>query len=409
MRVLTDATQINHTLLRLMRSYKHYSWSVAWASRPQEHFDLLRKKKSRIQRLVVGTHFYQTHPDFLREFMGVANMKVVFSADGVFHPKVYLFSDSDKKWECVIGSANFTDSALSCNSEVAVLLSNMDSSARVLLRQIHEALETHWRSAKILTTDKLKSYVKRWKKKQENLRSLQDHYPRSVKGGKSRATPSSPLSPPEIPLMNWTWPEYYRKVTAEGRLRNENRAEVLRLARRAFLSHKNYHAMDKQTRYLIAGIFRMKDDDELDLGWFGNMQGSGRFKHVIKENHPCISKALDQIPPDGAVSEAQYGAFVTLYRKVFADTGGAGIATATRLLTMKRPDMFLCLDSKNRRKLAKAFQIPQNIDFDDYWNCIIARIRDSDWWTSSRPKAEAQRVVWKGRAAFLDAIFYERR
>ncbi len=43
--------------------------------------------------------------------------------DGVFHPKLYLFENDPKEWECIIGSPNFTKSAFEDNSETAMLIS----------------------------------------------------------------------------------------------------------------------------------------------------------------------------------------------------------------------------------------------------------------------------------------------
>jgi hypothetical protein len=45
--------------------------------------------------------------------------------------------------------------------------------------------------------------------------------------------------------------------------------------------------------------------------------------------------------------------------------------------------------------------------YDRYWEEIIARIQDAVWWNSPKPKDERQGEVWNGRAAFMDALFYE--
>ena len=75
---------------------------------------------------------------------------------------------------------------------------------------------------------------------------------------------------------------------------------------------------------------------------------------------------------------------------------------------MKRPDQFVCLSSKNKRGLCKDFGITQSkIDYDFYWEEFIERIRDAPWWKSDEPEEKSERGVWLGRAAMLDAIFYE--
>jgi hypothetical protein len=44
-----------------------------------------------------------------------------------------------------------------------------------------------------------------------------------------------------------------------------------------------------------------------------------------------------------------------------------------------------------------------------YWEEFVERIRDAPWWNSDEPKEKSEKGVWLGRAAMLDAIFYEGR
>ena len=66
MKLLNSARAINTELARLM-DYKKYYWAVAWATTNNLMKTLIRRKK-RIQKIVFGTLFYQTHPDVLEAF-----------------------------------------------------------------------------------------------------------------------------------------------------------------------------------------------------------------------------------------------------------------------------------------------------------------------------------------------------
>ena len=147
-------------------------------------------------------------------------------------------------------------------------------------------------------------------------------------------------------------------------------------------------------------------DEEIRWTRFGSMKGAGYFKQAVNQNNDYISLALDQIPLEGSLSSKQYQGFADLFQKAF-ESGGAGIATATRLLAMKRPDYFVCLDSKNKGRLCKAFGIPKSIRFDNYWDLIVERIIDSVWWCSEEPTDPVELAVWNGRVAFLDSLFYD--
>jgi hypothetical protein len=75
---------------------------------------------------------------------------------------------------------------------------------------------------------------------------------------------------------------------------------------------------------------------------------------------------------------------------------------------MKRPDIFVCLDSKNSSALCRDFGIKQSeMDHERYWNDIIERIYDSDWWRNPNPLNEKEKKVSEARAAFLDSLYYD--
>jgi hypothetical protein len=138
------------------------------------------------------------------------------------------------------------------------------------------------------------------------------------------------------------------------------------------------------------------------------MKGAGRLWKRIDTNDEHLSAALDAIPPDGVVTQNDYQAYVERFEMAFPDVKGDYIAPATRLLCMKRPDMFLCLDGKNRAGVCEAFGIPQNdMSYARYWSEVIERVRDAVWWNAPRPSGDGEEEeVWLGRTAFLDALYF---
>lgn len=130
MRVLTQGVDLTRTLRKLMRRYKRYRWAVAWASVECPLYVQLRKHPERISQMVVGTHFYQTHPGFLEAFARHRKVRFVLHTDGVFHPKVYLFENDADNWACIVGSPNFTGAAFSKNVETAVLFDSTGEESR---------------------------------------------------------------------------------------------------------------------------------------------------------------------------------------------------------------------------------------------------------------------------------------
>ena len=135
------------------------------------------------------------------------------------------------------------------------------------------------------------------------------------------------------------------------------------------------------------------------------MRGAKHFKNAINNNRH-ISDALDSIPMDGMVRATDFHNYVETFCEAFPD-GGDGVAVATRLLCMKRPDVFVCLDSKNRAALCREFGIRQtSVPYDRYFEEIIERVQDTEWWNSPRPWDVETQAIWEGRTALLDALYY---
>lgn len=42
-----------------------------------------------------------------------------------------------------------------------------------------------------------------------------------------------------------------------------------------------------------------------------------------------------------------------------------------------------------------------------YWYEIVGRLIDTPWWKSAPPSDPIELEAWQGRAAMLDALFYE--
>jgi hypothetical protein len=61
MKLIINSSQLTNEFERLMTQYNQYCWSTSWAVVSSKHFDYLKKNQNKIQIIVVGLHFYQTH------------------------------------------------------------------------------------------------------------------------------------------------------------------------------------------------------------------------------------------------------------------------------------------------------------------------------------------------------------
>lgn len=111
-----------------------------------------------------------------------------------------------------------------------------------------------------------------------------------------------------------------------------------------------------------------------------------------------------------SVGANNYDRFIVQYLKAY-EKGRDGLGTATRLLAMKRPDVFLCVDAQNLKKLAEdvGIESPGQLDYERYWDEVVERLMQSPWWQSPEPSNALERAAWNARASMLDAIFYEEK
>jgi len=365
---------------------------VAWASANTPVFQQLLKNPSRISKAVIGTHFYQTHPDVLDAFTDSEHVRFILQPNGVFHPKIYVFWNSTQ-WEALIGSANLTSGALTNNSEAVALLSNSDQIGPSLKEQIVTLIDSYWARATPMDRTTALRYREIWQSQQPVLRRLSDRY------GKSE-----PRKPPTGSLVrSMSWDQFLAKVKEDPHHGFKERCELLQLLRLEFIKTGDFASMSLGVRKTIAGL---PNDFDHRWGWFGSMSGAGYFHQAINDNNQHLSLALSKVPPHEPLLRTQYDDYVAEFKKAFPN-GRHGVGTASRLLALKRPDQFVCFDSKNQKELCKDFGIKQTgMDYQRYWEEIIERIMDSPWWKSPRPNDQEASVVWEGRAAMLDAIFY---
>ncbi|POD49478.1 hypothetical protein BKM15_22255 [Pseudomonas syringae pv. syringae] len=304
---------------------------------------------------------------------------------------MYLFW-TNHQWEAIIGSANFTAGAVRENTELCTLLSHEDGNH---LQDLQALLGGYSDLAKSITSTEAANYRRIWKAKQPELCKLVDNY------GDKPSTKSAI----ESEVMSMDWPTFLVKLKGDNSHDFDDRLDLLDNIQKVFASMPHFKDVDAQTRRAIAGLPNKVMEH---AGWFGSMKGAGVFKNVVIESPDFLSTALDQIPSAGTVTKKQYQRFIAEYLKAFPN-GRDGIGTATRLLSMRRPDQFLCVDSANLRKLAKDIGMANStqLDYDRYWEEVVERIMNAPWWKSAPPKSGKELKAWKARAAMLDAIFYE--
>jgi len=392
MKLYKGGSSLDSKLKKLSEKHENISFAVAWASPGTAAFDTIFSCRRKIKKAVIGTHFYQTHPDVVDKFVEFENCHFVMQPKGVFHPKVFLFW-SKSNWDLLIGSANLTKGALTENTELLVHITSNDSTEE-FRSEIEQTIYDFWLQGETVDAVKARIYRELWKAQQGALKRISGSY--------SSASKSKP--PIHTEIMAMSWDTFFERVKDDPYHGFKERCNLLELVRACFIESKTFSHMELGKRKTIAGLPNTWNEY---WGWFGSMKGAGYYHQAINEDNKHISLALDEIPMQGIVTRDNYDSYVDQFVRAFPN-GRHGVGIASRLLALKRPDQFVCLDSKNKSQLCKDFGIKlSGMDYDRYWDDVVCRIMDSVWWNSPKPKQNEAEKVWLGRAAMLDAIFYQ--
>ena len=131
------------TLRQELLSCQSFTWAVAFVTQDMlvpfkvVMADLAKKNIS--GTLITGDYLGFNNPKVFRELLKIPNLTVKITPQSGFHAKGYLFEHED--WQTlVIGSANFTRSALLSNYEWALKISSKNNATLTeqIARQLHE-------------------------------------------------------------------------------------------------------------------------------------------------------------------------------------------------------------------------------------------------------------------------------
>ncbi|CAA0123066.1 Uncharacterised protein [BD1-7 clade bacterium] len=393
MKLVNGNGQLRVELTRCIEHYEEISIAVAWASANTDVFQTLLKNKKKIKKAVIGTHFFQTDPNVLEALYKQKSVKFITQPSGVFHPKVYLFK-GHAGWEAIVGSANLTAGAINNNNEVSLLISSEDSDSSDVLKDLIQQIKTYSDMASYLTKPEIDRY--------RELAKI--HRPSRDKIGATFGGRKADKGPLEVEFLTMSWKKFKKGSKRDPHDSLEERLEVLKICRDAFKEYGSFSKMPTELRQMVAGTPSTYDER---WGWFGSMTGVGVFKKMINNNDKYLAKAVNSIPLEGEITKAHFDQFIVHYKRAF---GGSrdGVATASRLLAMKRPDIFVCFNSKNEIKIKEAIGIKfGKKDYGAYWEELICRISTAVWWNTPQPVGVEDRAIWMGRTALLDAYFYD--
>ncbi len=378
--------------------------AVAWAKWDHPIEQALRLNAGCVNTFLVGTSFGQTDATLLQHWQGHGAFWIWPNFKrGVFHPKVYLLRG--RTWSlAVVGSSNLTHGGLAPAGQghVEQSMAFLEGTPEHGMSEVQKHIRSNGQQA--MTTkestmnpdfmtqieahmDQMLEPARRvevdWLKRYETLLKHQNHRPdRMQRSLVALDAPAHPLAPNGAPQGDEGAEDSVSVVDRAMlacHLRSptewDQRLAILKQAQVWWTQYTHFSRMPVHVRQALAGtIKRMRDTpaDGVDWHLFGHMrEGRGPFRALLQQKDSeklhLLSHALDAIPMQGAVTASHYQQFSERYRPLHGAVANPGISTVTRLLALKRPDVFMPITAANLSGMARCLGLrAQKPRLEDY-------------------------------------------
>lgn len=401
MEVLKTSKEIGNEIYRCIEEYSNISFAVAWIKNNKIYQKLL-KNKDKIHFSTVGIDFAGTDVNVLKDFQNSNKVKI-YKGEYTFHPKIYVFYNRTK-YKAIIGSANLTEGGMYNNDECAVLFTESDG---VLLDNVLEKLEDCFDKAKIITDGIIETYSKEYEAIKENNNSI-------VK----RLEPTKQKID-EAPYIDLKWGEVSEIIQQIDFVdRSGMLNEIQEIFKKLDDSNIKFENLELDERRMIIGNSK---DINNKYRAFGGLASGGKAQQILLNQDDTkntelrsIIEELDKIEllNEDNMCHPVSETIVRNILKIVMGIEGCGISTVTRLLAVKRPDLFLCVNDGNQDSIKElfGFRISGKYEIDKYIQ-LLKMIYNTDYFNHKLTKEEKQDealvTISKYRVALLDSYLLQ--
>ena len=386
---------------------KQVDIAVAWARQCDALKALCRSVgEGKAVRIVVGVSGNVTDPKVLRCLQESAKQKKSVKLriarsprSGIFHPKYYCFR-GPRRTICWVGSVNLTKRGFGRNDEL-----------------VHEFEDS--------TAESRQWFDSLWKKLKKDPGPDIDAY---AKRCQTRPALDYSDGPPDLTSLSegWTWNEFVRGLherDAHCRWCHEytvfggssSYCHTISTGRKV-ARLRDWDNLKKREWNILLGV----DDHDGTWGLLGSLSAAGHarqrmrdYDRVRKEIHHHVKQVLNAT--DNKIAHVAHEA-VQAIRSNTDSLYGLGTATATRLLTLARPDCLVSVNKKSAVGLGKLLgsrsrsgRTPTTRgSLANNYETLLNWVYEQPWFKAPRPdNSRREREIWDYRAALLDAFVYE--
>jgi hypothetical protein len=353
-------------------------------------------------RAIVGIWGNATHPNALRLLK--AHLRIATSAEGLFHPKFYLFHQHTGRigW---IGSANLTRPGFQQNEELVFEFADEDSRALKWFDQL-------WNSLPKDCGPTLDMYAANWQPPPPPPRSP------STPAENNRRRTQRGIYKLGRELTDWR--SFVEAIGEADRFwgKKFKRNQPVIGEDTSWLStitfghpivcRADWDDLTQEDRYFILG--------GSSYGWLGSMGAAGIANNVFKEPTPDnlrirrkIRAALEPVlEADDQFADAACG-FIAAVDEIPHFSGGI----ATRMLALARPNRAISVNNASRRHLAELTKLPayslahSPAGRAHSYKDMLQWFEDKPWYSQPSPEGPYEQLLADNRAALFDVLVYD--
>ena len=404
---LIDGSLLLQRLRKHLKKATHVDIAVAWAGPCNAVDELEISAKNTKIRIAVGLSYNSTNPTTLDRLKEFADLRIGTSpSNGIFHPKYYCFR-TPKRTICWVGSTNLTNGGFRSNAEL-----------------VHEF--------EVKNKEDLKWFELLWKNLEpdptEAITNYKENY--TPPSRPPRPKPRKADTKPELPSLAdiKTWADFVSGLKAlndhchyhgsSWDILGETHSylhtikvgrEVVRLS--------NWTNLTRRECYILRGEERGNANEEGNWGLLGTLP-MGATPYVFNPvNMPGVGPVRQQIRQQvDRVLNANSSEIANVAQKAMKAITNVrledprhhiGLASATRWLTLARPDCLLSINSKSSHKLGELSGLPKTPgSLANNYSALLNWVYAQPWFNSSQPNNPLEQDIWSCRAALLDAFVY---
>ena len=402
---LIDGSLLLQRFRKHLKKATHVDIAVAWSGPCDAVDELEISAKNTNIRIAVGLSYNSTNPTTLDRLKEFADLRIgTSSSNGIFHPKYYCFR-TPKRTICWVGSTNLTNGGFRSNAELV-------HEFEVKNKEDLKWFELLWENLKPDPTEAITNY-------KENYTP-----PSRPPRPKPRKADTKPELPSLVDIKTWADFVSGLKALNDHCHHHEYPWDILGethsylhtiKAGREVVRLRNWTNLTRRECYILRGDERGNANEEGSWGLLGtlpmgatpyvfnpvNMPGVGPVRQQIQQQ---VDRVLNANSSEIA-NVAQNAIKAITEIKLENPKHHIGIASATRWLTLARPDRLLSINSKSSDKLGELSGLPKTSLAKNY-AALLNWVYTQPWFKSSQPNNPLEQDIWNCRAALLDAFIY---